>query len=140
MNIRVDTLDYSRDLEKAGLERAHAEAIARLQARAINELVEHELVTKEFLRSELSQVRSEMQTEFGQIRSEMGQGKAELRSEFKTELAQLEGRLREEIRNESNKLSRQNDAMMLQLRALMLGGSIAAFAISAIVLMARLIR
>ena len=34
MNIRVDTLEYSNDLQKAGIERPHAEAIAKLRLAA----------------------------------------------------------------------------------------------------------
>ena len=107
MNIHVDTLEYANDLQKAGIERAHAEAIAKLQGRTVRDLVEHELVTKDYLKSELSQ---------------------------------LESKLRDEIRSESTTLRRQMDMQMVQIRALQLGGAIAAFAIGAIVLLARLIR
>lgn len=118
MNILVDTLDYSRDLEKAGMERAHAEAIARLQARAISELVEHELVTKEFLRSELVQLETKLRDE---MRSNASAARDDLRSEAAT-------------------LRREVDTLMLQIRALQFGGAIAAFAISIIVLLSRFIR
>ncbi len=111
MNIRVDTLEYTNALEQAGIARPHAEAIAKLQARAVNDLVEHELVTKEHLRSELSQ----------------------LRSELKSEMSQLELRLKDEIRTETG-------ALKVQLRALQYGGAIAAFAISLVVLFSRLIK
>ena len=111
MNIHVDTLEYANDLQKAGIERPHAEAIAKLQARTVRDLVEHELVTKDHLKSELAQLE-----------------------------ARLESKLRDEIRNEPTNLRRQMDALMLQIRALQFGGAIAAFSIGAIVLLSRLIR
>ena len=111
MNIHVDTLEYSNDLQKAGIERPHAEAIAKLQARTVNDLIEHELVTKDHLKSELAQLE-----------------------------ARLEAKLRDEIRNESTGLRRHMDTLMLQIRALQLGGAIAAFAIGAIVMLTRFIR
>lgn len=118
MNIHVDTLEYANDLQKAGIERAHAEAIARLQARTVTDLVEHELVTKDNLKSELTQLETRLRAEMGQV----------------------EARLRDEIRSESTAQRRHTDALMIQIRALQFGGAIAAFAIGAIVLMARLIR
>ena len=118
MNVRVDTLDYSRDLEKAGLERAHAEAIARLQARAINELVEHDLVTKDFLKSELVQVETKL----------------------RDEMRGIAAAARDDLRNKSATLRRGMDTLMIQIRALQFGGAIAAFAITAVVLLSRLIR
>ena len=60
MNIHVDTLDYANDLQKAGIQRAHAEAIAKLQARTVADLVERELVTKDHLKSELAQFESKL--------------------------------------------------------------------------------
>ena len=63
MNIHVDTLEYANDLQKAGIERAHAEAIAKLQARTVRDLVEHELVTKDHLKSELAQLQSSLSDE-----------------------------------------------------------------------------
>ena len=33
------------------MERAHAEAVAKLQAQTVKDLVDHELVTKDFLRA-----------------------------------------------------------------------------------------
>ena len=129
MNIHVDTLEYANDLQKAGIERAHAEAIARLQARTVTDLAEHELVTKENLKSELTQLET-------RLRAEMGQVEVRLR----TEMTQAESRLREEIRSESTAQRRHTDALMIQIRALQFGGAIAAFEIGAMVLMARLIR
>ncbi len=137
MNIRVDTLEYANALEQAGIARPHAEAIAKLQARAVNDLVEHELVTKEHLRSELSQLRSELKSDTStlksELKSEIAQLESRMRGDFKSEMSQLESRLKDEIRTETG-------ALKVQLRALQYGGAIAAFAISLIVLFSRLIK
>lgn len=122
MNIHVDTLEYASTLQKAGVERAHAEAFAKLQAKTVADLVDHELVTKDNLKSELTQTEARLKSEIVQLEARMEAG-------LKTEIAQLEARM-----------ERRMDAQMLQLRALQLGGAIAAFAISAIVLLSRLIR
>jgi hypothetical protein len=103
MNIQVDTLEYASALEQAGIARAHAEAIAKLQARTVRDLVDHELVTKEFLRAEL--------------RSEITELRSELRDEFRAQISRLEP----------------------QIRALQYGAAIAAFVISLVVLLSRLI-
>ena len=118
MNIHVDTLEYANDLQKAGIERLHAEAIAKLQARTVTDLIEHELVTRDHLKSELVQLETRMDGKLGQ----------------------LETRMRDEIRNESTNLRRQMDGLMLQIRALQMGGTIAAFALGAVVMLSRLIR
>ena len=56
MIMHFDTLDYATTLEGAGITRAHAEVIAKVQAKALAELVANDLVTKDFLCSELTQV------------------------------------------------------------------------------------
>lgn len=117
MNVQVDTLEYATALEQAGIARPHAEAIAKLQARTVRDLVDHELVTKDFLKSELAELRSEM---------------AQLKSELRSEIAVSKSELRDEIRTQNNRLE-------LQIRALQYGAAIAAFAISLVVLLSRLI-
>lgn len=66
MNIHVDTLEYANDLQRAGIERAHAEAIARLQAKTVTDLVDHELVTGDALKSELTQLEARLKVELAQ--------------------------------------------------------------------------
>ena len=111
MNIHVDTLEHAKILEQAEMARAHAEAIAQLNAKTVADLVDKELVTKDFLKGEL----------------------AEMRAEFKGELADLKAELRDEIRKSQN-------ALEVQMRSMMFGGAIAAFVLSAVVLMTRFIK
>ena len=129
MNIHVDTLAYTNDRLKAGIERPHAEAIARLQARTVGDLIEHELVTKDTLKADLSDVVSMLREE---IRNEATSLREEIRNETTS--------LREEIRNEATATRRQMDGLMLQIRSLQMGSVIAAFAISAVIFLSRLIR
>ena len=133
MNMHVDTLSYANDLEKAGVVRAHAEAIAKLQAKAIGDLVEHDLVTRDFHRTESALTRAEFKQEL-----------AALRAEFKQELAINKAELQNEIRKDVHTLRleiRQDiDALRLQIRSLQYGSAIAAFVVSAAVLLSRLIK
>ena len=78
----------------------------------------------------LGEIPVRHQTELGRERLE--QHRDEIRGETTN--------LREEIRNESATNRRQTDALMIQIRALQLGGAIAAFAIAAIVFLTRLIK
>lgn len=116
MNIHVDPLSYAKDPEQAGIQRAHAEAIATLQARSVSDPIEHELVTKDFLKGELAAQESRL--------------KDEIRKESST--------LRVELRKESNVLRDEIRSVLVQLRALQYGGAIAAFALSLLVLFVRL--
>ena len=151
MNIHVDTLEYSNDLEKAGLARPHAEAIAKLQARTVNDLIEHELVTKDDLKSELVQFEARTDVKLAQLESrlrddihdEMAAIRREIDGQSTTLRQEINGAtttLRQEINGVETRLHRQMDTLMLQIRALQLGGAIAAFSVGAIVLLSRLIR
>ena len=122
MTVHFDTLDYANTLEGAGISRAHAEAIAKVQARALTDLVTTELVTKDFLRSELTQLETRL---LGKIDK---QG-----VDLRGEILQSETRMEAMIR-------RETDALRLQLRSLQFGGAIAAFAISVVILLSRLIK
>lgn len=122
MNVHVDTLEYANMLVQAGMERAQAEAVAKLQARSVKDLIDHELVTKDDLKTAL--------------KNGLGSLELKLRDEIRSEAAKL----RDEMRDMRSDLDRKLDGQMMQLRALQLGGAIAAFAISAIVLLSRLIR
>ena len=133
MTIHFDTLEYSNALEKAGIARAHAEAIARVQSQALTDLVAHKLVTQEQLRSELSQVEARLTGKLTEtetrLRAEIGQ----LRSEMRGDMAALKAELQSDFRA-------LIDELRLLLRSLQFGGAITAFAVTTIVLMTRLIR
>jgi transposase len=144
MTVHFDTLDYANTLEGAGISRAHAEAIAKVQAKALTDLVANDLVTKDFLRSELTQTETRLRGEIAKLgmdlRGESGKLGTDLRGEIallgtdlRGEMLQMETRIEARIRQEM-------DALRLQLRSLQYGGAIAAFAISAVVLLSRLIR
>lgn len=133
MTIHFDTLEYSTALEKAGIERAHAEAIAKGQARALTDLVEHHLVTQEQLKSELAQVETRLRGEIGEtetrLRGEIGAAESRLRGDMAVLRAGLQDDFRREIAD-----------LRVTLRGIQIGGAIGMFALSAIVLMSRLIK
>jgi hypothetical protein len=122
MTIHINTLDYANDLEKAGIVRAHAEAIAQLQGRTVRDLVDKELVTRDHLTAELRALR------------------AEFKSDLKVEIAASADGLRQELRREIDGVNRRIDGVQVQLRSIQFGGAIAAFVISAVILLTRLIR
>ena len=106
MSIHVDTLSYANDLEKAGIERAHAEAIAKPQARAIDDLVSHELVTKDDFRVGMAQLEARFDGKLTQLEARFDAKLSQQDARFDSKLTTMEGRLREEIRNESTALRR----------------------------------
>lgn len=140
MNIHVDTLEYTNMLVKAGMDRPQAEAVAKLQAMTVKDLIDHELVTKDTLASEIGKselrLRDDIRGTEAKLREEIRGSEAKLREEIRGS----EAKLREEIREEATTLRRQMDAIMAQIRALQVGAAIAAFAVSAVVLLSRLIR
>ena len=135
MTVHINTLDYANDLpckkswEKAGIVRAHAEAIAQLQARTVRDLVDNELVTK----ADLTVFRAEFKADLAVLR-------AEVKSDLKIEIAASADGLRQELRREVDGVNRRIDGIQVQLRSLQFGGAIAAFIISAVVLLTRFIR
>ena len=126
MAIRSNTRACSKT---PGMERPHAEAVAKLQAQTVKDLIDHELVTRDHLKSELESQELKLRDE---IRGET----AKLRDEIRD----LKDDFRRELNNESTALRRHIDGVTIQIRALRVGGAIAAFAISAVVLLSRVIR
>ncbi len=144
MNVHFDTLDYANTLEAAGIQRPHAHAIAKVQAKALQDLVENELVTKDFLRGELTELRLELEGKIAATETRLEgrilasetklDGKiTSLESRMDAKFAELEFRLRDDFRKDF-------DSLRVQLRSLQYGGAIAAFAVSAAIMLSRLIR
>ena len=150
MNARFDTLEYATAMEAAGIPRPHAEAIAK----GLGDVVDKELVTRDYLRSELAALRSEIKFELAALRSEVQSEIARWKSEFQSELAALRSEMRSELaasRSASaselavvkselrDEIRKEIGRLELQIRALQFGGAIAAFALGAVVLLTRLI-
>ena len=144
MTMHFDTLDYVNTLEGAGITRAHAEAIAKVQAKALGDLVANDLVTKDFLRSELTQVETRLRGEIGKLgtdlRGEIGTLGTDLRGEIGTLGTDLRGEMLQMATRLEASHRQDMDALRLQLRSLQFGAAIAAFALSAVVLFSRLIK
>ena len=144
MTVHFDTLDYANTLEGAGLSRAHAEAIAKVQAKALPDLVANDLVTKDFLRSELTQLETRLGGEAQKLATVLRGEIATLMTDLRGEIAKLGTDLRGEMLQMETRIEARSrqvmDALRLQLRSLQYGGTIAAFAISAVVLLSRLIK
>ena len=151
MTIHFDTLEYSTALEKAGIERAHAEAIAKGQARALTDLVDHHLVTQEQLKSELTQVETRLRGEIREVETRLRGEIGETETRLRGEIGASENRLRAEISTVRGDMATlraglQDDFrkeiadLRVTLRGIQIGGAIGMFALSAIVLMSRLIK
>ncbi|MFM9943021.1 MAG: hypothetical protein ACKVP7_26420 [Hyphomicrobiaceae bacterium] len=111
MTFHFDTLEYANSLEKAGTQRAHAEALAKGQGGALKDLVDNDLVTQAHLRAEIAKLETT-------LRGEMGRLKTDLLAEIR----------------------READSLRLEFRSLKYAAAIAAFALSLIVLLSRLIK
>ncbi len=121
MGVQFDTLDYVKTLTDAGVETAHAEAMARAQVKILGDLVTSELATK----SDLKVLKAEILSEISGLRAETKSEFDGLRAELKSEMAVLTSSLQGEFRTE--------------LRSLKYGAAIAAFAVSLVVVLIRLI-
>ena len=153
--MHIDTLDYATTLEKAGIDRRHAEAIAKLQAKAIDDLVKNELVTKADMTSALTDLETRLRGEIHKLGTDLRGETAQLGTDLRGETAQLGTDLRGEmaklgtdLRGEMAKLGTDLRGeiqqavvtMQAEFRALKYAASIAAFALALIVALARLIR
>ncbi len=59
--LTFDTLEYSKTLQEAGVPQVQAEAIAKAQSRALQEMVSaQELVTKKDLQIALAEIKHEL--------------------------------------------------------------------------------
>lgn len=114
MTVHFDTLDFMKTLTSAGIEQPHAEAIARAHAKSLGDLVTHDLATK----ADLKVLKAEIKSEIDILR-------AELKSELHSEITGLGASLRSEFQTE--------------IRSLRYGAIIAAFALSAVVVLMRFI-
>jgi chromosome segregation ATPase len=85
----VDTLDYVRKLEAAGVDRRQAEA----HAQALRDAVETNLVTK----TDLGQATTEVQSEVRSLRDELKGDIRELRDELKGDIRALKIELKGDV-------------------------------------------
>ncbi len=83
-----DTATIARKLHSAGVEWEKAQIHAEVITTAVNGALE-KAATKEFVISQIAELRAEMQTGFAELRTEMQTGLAELRTEMQTGLAEL---------------------------------------------------
>jgi hypothetical protein len=89
MNACFDTLDYANAMVAAGIQRSHAEAIAK----GLADLVANDIVTREF-----AALRSEIKSEFAALRAEVAFELAVFKSELRDEIRKEIGRLELQIR------------------------------------------
>ena len=84
----IDTLSIASDLVAAGVAKPQAEAHARAIANAVAR--QHgDIATKDFVRSEINSLRSEMIGEIGSLRSDMTREIGSLRADMTREIGAL---------------------------------------------------
>jgi len=83
-----DIPTIARKLNSAGIEWEQAQVHAEVITTAVDNALE-KVATKEFVISQIAELRAEMQTGFAELRAEMQTGLAELRAEMQTGLAEL---------------------------------------------------
>lgn len=69
-----DTLQYSKDLQQSGMPEAQAEAVVRLHAQSLQELVDNRLATKE----DIKELRIELKGEMSELRGELSELRGKL--------------------------------------------------------------
>jgi hypothetical protein len=85
----IDTLQYVKKLEAAGIDRKQAEA----HAAALRGVVFPELATKQ----DLSDMGRDLPAEIAQVRNDLGAEIAQVRNELRAEIAQVRSELRVEV-------------------------------------------
>ena len=102
----IDTLSIASDLVAAGVAKPQAEAHARAIANAVGQQY-GDLATKDFVRSEIGALRSEMIGEIGSVRGEIGS----LRSDMNGKI----GALRADMNAETSSIRADMSAMEVRL-------------------------
>jgi hypothetical protein len=77
--VTIDTLAYSRDMERVGFAPEQARGMAEALDKALSA---DPLVTRDYLRAELAELRADLRAELAELRTELGRVRAELRGEI----------------------------------------------------------
>ncbi len=88
----IDTLSIASDLVAAGVAKPQAEAHARAIASAVGQQY-GDLATKDFVRSEIGTLRSDMNAEIGSVRGEISALRAEMNAEIGSLRAEMIGEI-----------------------------------------------
>ena len=133
MTVHFDTLEFVKTLTAAGVETAHAEAMARAQARSLDEVVSAELATK----ADLKVQRAEIRADHDKLRAEVRADHDKLKSELGANIDTLRADIRADIAILRADLTAQFD---LQFRSLRYAATLAMGFLSVVVVLARFIR
>ena len=105
-----DTLKVSKDLQQAGLEKSHAEAIALAVKQG-----QGDLATKQ----DIDHLRTELKTDIDHLRTELKTDIGHLRTELKTGIDHLKSdndHLRAELKTDIDHLKSDNDHLRTELK------------------------
>ena len=96
--LAFDTLEYSKALQDAGMDRTLAELIARKQREAFEEVLDaRKLVTKQDLQLEIEKVRADLTQNIEKVRSDLTQSIEKVRADLTLDMEKLRGEFRTEI-------------------------------------------
>jgi hypothetical protein len=111
--VTIDTLAYSRDMERVGFAPEQARGMAEALDKALST---DPLVTRDYLRAELAELRADMRAELAELRAELGGVRAEIRGEIgglRTELRGEIGELRAEMIKDQRELAWKMAGLLL---------------------------
>ena len=105
-----DTLKVSKDLQQAGLEKSHAEAIALAVKQGQGDLATKQDIDhlRTELKSDIDHLRTELKTDIDHLKSDIDH----LRTELKTDI----GHLRTELKTDIDHLKSDNDHLRTELK------------------------
>ena len=91
-----DTLKVSKDLQQAGIQESHAEAIALAVKQGQGDLATKQDIDhlRTELKSDIDHLRSEFKTDIGHLRTELKTDIGHLRTELKTDIDHLRTELK----------------------------------------------
>ncbi len=114
-----DTLTVSKDLQDAGIEARHAEAIAMAVKQAQGDLATKQDIA--LLKTDIDQLRTEVKSDIDQLRTEVKSDIDQLRTEVKTDIGQLRTEVKSDIDRLKTDITWIKWSMAIMI-AIMLGG------------------
>ena len=125
--LAFDTLEYSKALQDAGMDRTLAELIAKKQSEVFENVRNpRQLVTKQDLQLEIEKVRAEVEKVRGEtekvradltqniekVRADLTQNIEKVRSDLKLDMEKLRGEFRTEIEKSRAEAAKMNHSML----------------------------
>ena len=106
----LDTLKARHNLIDVGFDEKQAEVIIEIEQQK-----QDEIATKDFVRAEISDAKSQLKTEIAEFKTEIKTEIAEFKTEVKTEIAEFKTEVKTEIGKITTQINTLNKFMYLSL-------------------------